>query len=123
MTGAPRPSEKRSPTVLVPEGFRVAASAELQKAAPWVPGRCFNPGCGKAFEARRPGQIYCSRACMKAGAQEMRTWGNRMALPALVWRQLRYSQDLAELTLVRAARRHITRVQSAWLQDREGRAQ
>ena len=46
-----------------------------------------------------------------------------MALSALIWRMGKYEQhDAGIRDLTRAARRHVSQVQSAWLADRQARA-
>lgn len=106
-----------------PEDFRSFAHQELAVSSPWQGGICFNPSCGAAFEPRRSWQIYCCTACERAGTAELRKWGHRMALSALIWRMGKYEQhDAGIRDLTRAARRHVTHVQSAWLADRQARA-
>ncbi len=106
-----------------PEDFRSFAHAELAESAPWQSGICFNPACGAVFEPRRSWQIYCCTQCERAGTAELRKWGHRMALSALIWRMGKYEQhDAGIRDLTRAARRHVTHVQSAWLLDRQSRA-
>lgn len=106
-----------------PEDFRSFAHQELAASSPWQGGICFNPSCGAAFEPRRSWQIYCCTACERAGTAELRKWGHRMALSALIWRMGKYEQhDAGIRDLTRAARRHVTHVQSAWLADRQARA-
>lgn len=105
------------------EDFRSFAHQELAVSSPWQVGICFNPSCGAAFEPRRKWQIYCCTACERAGTAELRKWGHRMALSALIWRMGKYEQhDAGIRDLTRAARRHVTHVQSAWLADRQARA-
>jgi len=92
-------------------------------AAPWQAGICFLPECGRRFEATRRWQIYCCKECERAGTAELRKWGHRLALSALTWRMGKYEQeDQSICNLTRAARRHVTHVQSAWLADRKARA-
>lgn len=106
-----------------PEDFRTFAHPELSASSPWDHGICFNPSCGTAFKPRRSWQIYCCTACERAGTAELRKWGHRMALSALIWRMGKYEQhDAGIRDLTRAARRHVTHVQSAWLADRQARA-
>lgn len=106
-----------------PEDFRSFAHQELAAFSPWQGGICFNPSCGAAFTPRRSWQIYCCTACERAGTAELRKWGHRMALSALIWRMGKYEQhDAGIRDLTRAARRHVTHVQSAWLADRQARA-
>ncbi|WP_197919328.1 hypothetical protein [Thiosulfatihalobacter marinus] len=106
-----------------PEDFRSFAHQELAVSSPWQGGVCFNPSCGAVFQPRRAWQIYCSTACERVGTAELRKWGHRMALSALVWRMGKYNQhDAGIRDLTRAARRHVTHVQSAWLADRQARA-
>lgn len=106
-----------------PEDFRTFAHRELSVATPWQSGICFNPACGAAFEPRRSWQIYCCTACERAGVAELRRWGHRMALSALIWRMGKYEErDEGIRDLSRAARRHVGVVQSAWLADRQARA-
>lgn len=107
-----------------PEDFRTFAHAELAVSSPWQPGICFNPSCGAVFQPRRSWQIYCCTECERAGTAELRKWGHRMALSALIWRMGKYEQhDAGIRDLTRAARRHVTHVQSAWLADRQARAE
>lgn len=111
-----------SATHICTEGFRTYADAELKASPPWVRGICFSPECGVAFKPNRDWQIHCSPACKKAWEIEMRKWGNRLAFSALVWRMGKYEQnDTGVRDLSRAARRHVTQVQSAWLADRNAR--
>ena len=107
-----------------PEDFRSFAHRELAASCPWTRGVCFNPSCGATFEPRRNWQIYCCTACERAGTAELRKWGHRMALPLLIWRMGKYEQyDEGIRDLTRAARRHVSQVQSAWLADRHARAE
>ncbi|XAT57861.1 hypothetical protein GN241_11115 [Rhodobacteraceae bacterium IMCC1335] len=47
----------------------------------------------------------------------------KMVMSALIWRMGKYEQhDAGIRDLTRAARRHVTHVQSAWLSDRQARA-
>ncbi len=106
-----------------PEDFRTFAHQELEASAPWRDGICFRPECGRVFEPRRSWQIYCCTDCERAGRAELRKWGHRLALSALIWRMGKYEkQDAGIRDLTRAARRHVTHVQSAWLADRQARA-
>ncbi len=106
-----------------PEDFRSFAHRELAASGPWQDGICFNPSCGAAFQLRRSWQIYCCTACERVGTAELRKWGHRMALSALIWRMGKYEQHDASIRdLTRAARRHVMHVQSAWLADRQARA-
>lgn len=106
-----------------PEDFRTFAALELAATAPWKAGVCFLPQCSRQFEPSRDWQIYCCTACERAGTAELRKWGHRMALSALIWRMGKYERNDAGLRdLTRAARRHVTYVQSAWLADRQARA-
>lgn len=106
-----------------PEDFRTFAHQELAVYTPWQKGVCFNPSCGARFAPTRDWQMYCSTACERAGTAELRKWGHRMALAALIWRMGKYERNDAGIRdLTRAARRHITHVQSAWLADRKLRA-
>lgn len=105
-----------------PEDFRTFAYGELSEFTPWQVGICFRPECGRMFEPRRSWQIYCCTDCERAGTAELRKWGHRMALSALIWRIGKYEQhDAGIRDLTRAARRHVTHVQSAWLEDRRAR--
>ena len=111
-----------SATHFEPERFQVFAASELAGVAPWKPGICFNPSCTSPFVLVREWQIYCCDACARVGRQEMRTFGSKMALSALTWRQFKYAvQDTPEADLARAARRHFTQIQSYWLADRAHR--
>lgn len=102
-----------------PEDFRTFAYRELAESQPWQAGICFRPECGAAFEPRRSWQIYCSTKCERAGVAEFRKWGHRLALSSLVWRMGKYEQrDDGVRNLTRAARRHVTQIQSAWHRDR-----
>ncbi|MDF3413269.1 hypothetical protein HKX54_02280 [Sulfitobacter sp. M57] len=106
-----------------PEDFRSFAHVELSGATPWRAGICFNPDCGLEFEPRRSWQIYCCTRCERAGTAELRKWGHRMALSSLIWRIGKYEKkDAGIRDLTRAARRHVSHVQSAWLSDRQARA-
>lgn len=106
-----------------PEDFRTFAHRELAVSTPWRAGICFRPECGRSFDLRRDWQIYCCTDCERAGTAELRKWGHRMALSALIWRMGKYEQQDAGIRdLTRAARRHVTHVQSAWLVDRHARA-
>jgi len=107
-----------------PERFTDVAFAELAAAPPWTPGVCFNPICGKAFNPTRSWQIYCSAKCRGDADAEMRKWGHKMALPMLVHRQTKYAGGAtAQGELARAARRYVTQVQTAWVNDRAARVQ
>jgi hypothetical protein len=111
------------PTHSGPEDFRVFAHAELLAAPPWIAGVCFRPECGCHFSQTREWQIYCSETCKAAARQEFRKWGAKMALPLLVHRLGKYEKsDEAVKSVVRASRRHVAQVQSAWLEDRQRRA-
>jgi hypothetical protein len=102
-----------------PESFVDAAHGELTLAPPWAWGVCFNPSCGRRFDPARRWQVYCCGACQASGKIEMRKWGNKMALPLLIHRIGKYERrDVAVMDVTRAARRYVTQVQSAWLQDR-----
>jgi len=106
-----------------PEDFRTFAEPELRAAPPWQAGICFRPDCRRAFTPRRSWQIYCCTGCERAGTAELRKWGHRMALPLLIWRMGKYEKDEGGICdLTRAARRHVTHMQSAWLADRKARA-
>lgn len=108
---------------LEPEPLTVYAYRELTAHTPWQRGICFNPGCGCGFEPRRDWQIYCSTGCERVGTAELRKWGHKMALSLLIWRMGKYPSDnSAQNDLTRVARRYVTHVQSAWLQDRAERA-
>ena len=107
-----------------PEDFRTFAHRELAITTPWLSGVCFRPECGQRFTQARRWQIYCCTACERAGTAELRKWGHRLALSALIWRIGKYEQDDTGIRdLTRAARRHVTHVQSAWLADRRARAE
>lgn len=107
-----------------PEDFRSFAHRELAASSPWQQGICFNPSCGASFVLRRSWQIYCCTACERAATAELRKWGHRLALSALIWRMGKYEKhDAGIRDLTRAARRHVTYVQSAWLADRQAREQ
>ena len=106
-----------------PEGFRDYAHRELAAATPWQEGICFLPQCGQPFAPSRSWQIYCCKACEAKGTQELRKWGHRLAMPALVHRMTKYeARDPGLRALNNAARRHFGTVQSAWLEDRRARA-
>lgn len=123
MTTAPQRPAHGVARHILPESFASFAHAELQAAPPWVSGVCFNPACGADFTPRRDWQIYCCTACERAGVAELRRWGHRMALPLLVWRLGKYeARDGAVKDVTRAARRYVTQAQSAWLADRQARA-
>ncbi|EBA11772.1 hypothetical protein [Roseobacter sp. CCS2] len=105
------------------EPFLTFAEAELRAAPPWQSGVCFNPGCGRAFAPTRKWQNYCCRACKQQSRRELAQVGHRLALAMLVWRIHKYAAaGTPEAALVRAARRYVTHVQSAWMQDRARRA-
>lgn len=111
------------PRHFTPEDFRTFAHVELAAFSPFGAGICFLPECGRRFTPRREWQIYCCTACERAGTAELRKWGHRMALSALIWRMGKYEKHDAGLRdLSRAARRHVGHVQSAWLSDRVARA-
>lgn len=106
------------------EDFRTAAAQELAEATPWVPGICFLPECGAAFNPTRDWQIYCCADCERRGTAELRKWGHRLALAALAWRMGKnHPKDPAVKRLAAAGRRHVNTVQSAWLADRKARAE
>lgn len=105
-----------------PERFQHFAAPELVNASPWQPGVCFNPSCSASFVLMREWQIYCCDVCARAGKNEMRTFGHKMAMSALTWRQFKYAaKNTPEADLARAARRHFTQVQSYWLADRQAK--
>jgi hypothetical protein len=107
---------------VVPEDFRKFAHSELMESTPWVSGICFLPECSRPFTPSRSWQIYCCDDCAGKGKAELRTWGHRLALSSLIWRMGKYEQhDAGVRDLTRAARRHVTQVQSAWLSDRQVR--
>jgi hypothetical protein len=113
-----------APRHIVPEDFRSFAHAELAVSAPWSQGLCFLPECGRAFTPRRGWQIYCCDDCASKGRAELRRWGHRLALSSLIWRMGKYEQhDTGVRDLTRMARKHVTRVQSAWLSDRHARGE
>lgn len=103
------------------EPFAEYAHRELAAAPLIAPGVCFQPECGRSFEPSMPWQIYCSRGCADASKREMRSYGHKAAMPLLVHRIGKYSTDGAVRDRTRAARRYLTRLQSEWLKDREGR--
>lgn len=106
-----------------PEDFRTFAHGELAVSSPWHVGICFLPECGREFKPCRNWQIYCCTACERAGTAELRKWGHRMALSALIWRMGKYEKhDAGVRDLTRIARRHVAQVQSSWLADRRARA-
>jgi len=106
-----------------PESFIAFAFSELAEAPLGRPGTCFNPDCGRAFEPSRSWQLYCCEACKRAGTAELRMWGHRMALALLAWRMGKYeTADPAIRARTAAARRYLSRVQSAWMADRTARA-
>lgn len=105
------------------EAFVTFAEPELRAAPPWQSGICFNPGCGRAFTPTRKWQNYCCRACKQQSRRELAQVGHRLALAMLVWRTHKYAAaGTPEAALVRVARRYVTLVQSAWMQDRALRA-
>lgn len=107
----------------VPDDFKTFAEPELRLVTPWEAGVCFLPECGKPFTPARRWQIYCCSACERAATAELRRWGHRMALSALVWRMHKHRlSDPNARALGAAARRHVGAVQSAWLTDRRARA-
>lgn len=101
------------------EGFLVYAEPELRRWQPWQPGVCDNPACGAHFAPARAWQIYCSSACQRAEVAAARRWGHRLALPSLVHRLTKYSQDEDARAVSLAARRYIGQVQSDWLAERK----
>lgn len=106
-----------------PEPFTTYAARELLDAPVWLPGRCFNPGCGRAFRPAREWQIYCCHECERAGTTELRKWGHKTSLPLLTWRLGKYERDDEAIRArTRAARRFVSHVQSAWVDDRARRA-
>lgn len=116
------PSSNGVTRQFVPEDFRTVAHSELLNCPPWEEGVCFLPECSQRFDPSRPWQIYCCPACERRATNEMRKWGHRLAMAALVWRMGKYNRDdQGVMDLTRAARRHFTHVQSAWLADRNGR--
>lgn len=123
MTTAQQPCGNAVARHFAPESFVTYARGELDACAPWQRGVCFNPACGRKFEANRDWQIYCCTACERAGVADLRKWGHRMALPLLTWRVFKYDSDNADAAATRrAARRFITHAQSAWLAERAARA-
>lgn len=106
----------------LPETFQEFAFAELAAAPLHRPGRCFNPGCGRAFTPGRAWQIYCGEACKRVGTAELRAWGHRMALALLAWRMGKYeTEDAAVRARTAAARRFLSQAQTAWVADRRAR--
>lgn len=104
------------------ESFADAAFEELDAAPLHVPGVCFQPECSRSFTPSRPWQKYCCAACERAGRQELRTWGLRLAEAMLAHRVGKYERrDEAVKARTRAARRYVSRVQSEWLADRQAR--
>jgi len=105
------------------EPFKDFAFAQLDAAPLITPGVCFRPECGQRFNPSREWQIYCCAACRVADTAEARAWGHKAALPLLVHRVGKYetkNQAIRERT--RVARQYVTRLQSAWLEDRKLRA-
>lgn len=103
------------------ESFDDFAFGEIAAAPYWVPGVCFNPQCGQAFNACRPWQKYCCSPCGAQAKAEMKRWGHRFAVPLLVWRLGKYEQsDVAVRDRTSAARRYISQLQTAWVQERRG---
>lgn len=106
------------------EPFEELAFNELAAAPLWEPGRCFNPGCARRFNPSRSWQRYCGQECAKVGERELTRVGLRAALPLLAWRLHKYAAPgTPEGDLGKAARRHITRLQSEWVADRRARAE
>lgn len=123
MTSAATRSEHAVARHMGLENFQTYAFGEIQDAPYWQPGICFNPACGKAFEPRRDWQMYCCKACERAGVAEMRRWGHRLALPSLVHRIGKNGKHPERIqNRTRAAQRYINQVQSAWLEERTTRA-
>ena len=123
MTVSPdQPRANALPCHYDPEDFRSFAHGELQASPPCPIGVCFNPGCSVSFVPRRVWQVYCSARCASVGVTEMRKWGHKLALSSLIYRMGKYERhDAAIIDRTRAARRHISQVNSAWLADRKHR--
>lgn len=118
--GAPLPAHALPPD-FEPEPWAVYAATEIDAAPCFVVGQCFRPDCSCRFTPARQWQIYCCEACRQADVREARRWGHRMAVPLLIWRMHKYSRDPAQADLVRAARRYVTHLQSAWMESRRAR--
>lgn len=91
------------------------AAAELEQAAPWDYGHCFNAACARAFEPSRRSHRFCCPACQRAFEAECRRFGMRAA-PALLVHGLtkRAPAGSALAETRKAAQRHLTAVQSGW---------
>ncbi|NVK56674.1 MAG: hypothetical protein HWE26_13770 [Alteromonadaceae bacterium] len=104
------------------EPFRDYAFAELEAAPLHQAGVCFLPQCGRRFDPSVSWQMYCCKACERAGLTEFRKWGLRAAPALLAWRLGKYASDGPVADRTRSARRFVTAVQSAWIVDRADRA-
>ncbi len=101
------------------EKFSLAADAQLIAAPYYEHGICFRPECSARFDPSRDWQIYCCRACELASVNEFRMVGHRAALPLLIHRIGKYEKvDEAVKDRTRMSRNWISRLQSAWREDR-----
>jgi len=104
------------------ESFAEFAFSELDAAPMHTFGVCYQPECSKRFNPKRAWAKYCCSACERAGRQELRTWGLRMAEAMLCHRVGKYDRkDETVMDRTKAARRYVAQVQSAWLADRQER--
>lgn len=121
-TGQPRLGNAVAPHIGL-ETFSLAAQPELLAAPYFQEGICFLPECGRKFEKVRDWQVYCCTDCRQRGQAEMRKFGHAAALPLLIHILGKYERcDEAVMDRTRAARTHVSRVQRAWMNDRQRRA-
>jgi hypothetical protein len=131
-TSEPRAANAVAPRLDV-ESFSVVAAPELAAHPLVPPGICQNPTCSRAFAPRRAWQVYCCEACKRADMQEMRWVGLKAAPALLAWRMgknrqahdfqgnmVRTGPELRALS--RAGQNYVTRLQTAWWNDRLARA-
>ena len=104
-----------------PERFSDAAYTELMGCPMHEHGVCFLPECSKRFQPTRATQMYCCGDCQREGHNEMRKWGHKLAAANLAWGMFKRSTAPNEAELVKASRRHITRITTEWLENRAAR--
>lgn len=97
------------------EPFAGYAAEELAAAAPWAWGICFNAACGARFTPTRSWSRFCCAGCRRAFEAECRAWGARAAPGLLTHALLKRAKPASDQAATcRAARRHVTRIQSDW---------
>lgn len=105
------------------ETFCIAAQPEISAAPYFETGICFLPECSKPFEKQREWQLYCCQDCRNRGTREFRKFGHHASLPLLVHIMGKYERnEEAVMARTRAARTQVSRLQRAWMNDRQRRA-